>query len=243
MTAFKLLGDSIASIFGNLTEALQISGLLWIALLALEITLDIVFGPAGGALGVALLVAANLVAGIWIAVAWHRFLILGERPEGYTPAWQGPMIAKYFYASLTVVVALVGVGVVVISLFMAMPATITPGGQFIGMAVFAPLIAGLLVNYLLFRLSPVFPAAALGKTVRLRDAWTATRPLGKACFGLALIAGIGVALFQGIMAEVSGTSAVAALLVELVLGWVLLMLSVSIMTTIYKAVAPEAPQP
>jgi hypothetical protein len=36
-----------------------------------------------------------MVIMLWVAVAWHRFVLLAEAPNGWLPIWNGSAVASY----------------------------------------------------------------------------------------------------------------------------------------------------
>lgn len=153
-------------------------------------------GPNGGGVALGVAVAAQrlvwLLAHCWTAVAWHRFVLLGERPGwlprvpalavGRTAAW---MLAIGVPAALLALG--LGLGVVVLlmdrehpfealgfaALLLLQPweapgLALLLGGILLG--------SGLLGAWVALRASPVLPAAAVGRPLGLRRAWRSTAP-------------------------------------------------------------------
>lgn len=165
----------------------------------------------------------------WSAIAWHRFVLLQERPESMLPGIQWSGVGRYLWAGIKIFLVVLFVMVPVMFLF----------AQF-RMVIFAnpfapPLMAVLIVFALLllgatlvFRIALVLPATAIGQPISLLESWKATTG-----YFLALV---GVVLF---LAAVRGVTAVfpAAGLVGLVpvvaLSWLSYALAVSVLTTLY----------
>lgn len=168
-----------------------------------------------------------LVASLWIAVGWHRFVLTGESPRGWLPAWHGSEILSYLGRSI-VIGLLIGLGIAVI------------GGLAMGVAVAAPGLVGLvafglvgLASYVFFRIGLILPAAALGEKLSLGESWQATRQDDKAILVLALIVMAGQFLIT-VPAMIDGdSSSVISLIYSIVVNWFATMIGISVLTTLY----------
>ena len=83
---------------------------------------------------------------------------------------------------------------------------------------------------------PVLPAAAIGKDMRLREAW---RPTSELKAQILLLAGFEVLVYFGISAAVFWVSAligavVPAMILFLLQTWILTLYGGSILTTLYR---------
>ncbi len=107
MLAVKILKHSIRQVFDNLGAALRISALIYAVDVVMKLTL---IGPMfydQKALGrsfisstfrwgnVTLTMAIAVLAGLWIAVGWHRFILRSEEPGAVLPAFHGRRILAY----------------------------------------------------------------------------------------------------------------------------------------------------
>jgi len=241
MSPILILGKSFRSIAGNLVEAVQISGLIWIGLLASQIVFRALFSPMGAVQSQVpiLLNAAFAVAGsVWISVAWHRFLLSGERPMGVVPVWNASRFWGYLKTSLVVGILLTGILFAVVLVASMVGAGLAAGGQIGASMAFVSFLTGLILNFVFLRLGPLFPAVAIGEKMRLPEAWRRTKPIAGACAVLALISSLVMPLYVSLLASI-GPGSLAGLIIELVLGWMILMFSVSVLTTIYSATAPK----
>lgn len=183
----------------------------------------------GGAL-VSLIVTA--ITSLWIAVAWHRFILREETPGGPVPPFNGPAISAYFIASvifflvlfvLSIPISIIA-GIVLAPLFMAGVQPGIIGGMILGLVVYLP------VAYVGYRISPILPSAALGDRMPLRDAWYATATSGSAFIVLAALSVV-VSLVISAPATLLGT--VIGSLWSFVIQWATVLVGASILTTIY----------
>jgi len=118
--------------------------------------------PSGGEFfQVFLLSAVAVVLSLWIAVAWHRFVLTGERPSGFIPVWHGGSILSYFGYGLVI-------GLIVSAFAMLVLLSV---GSFVP-EVFAFFVMVVVALVIFYRLCAVLPAVAVGEKLSLRDAFT-----------------------------------------------------------------------
>jgi len=175
---WKIFMHSVRMVLDNLGPALRVSAVLYLLQAASQIVTFMMpqADPKGGDPAAApvaagellILMILALVASLWIAVGWHRFVLTGETPRGWLPAWHGSEMLSYLGRSI-VIGLLIGLGIAVI------------GGLAMGVAMAAPGLVGLvafglvgLASYVFFRIGLILPAAALGKTLSLGESWKAT---------------------------------------------------------------------
>ena len=132
MKAWSMFVHSLRLVINNLDVALRVSLVLYSVQAISQIYTfsansgEMVQGPdgipypdisAGEGFVMLLLGIAALLASLWIAVAWHRYVLLGEEPAGWLPNWPGAAIPGYLWRSvlLGLVVALAAVPVGAIS--------------------------------------------------------------------------------------------------------------------------------
>jgi hypothetical protein len=243
MLAWQIVRHSFMLLFGNLGDALKVSvgpvlcvvvfGFLTILIIggsADQMVFDLTTGTIAAplALGLLMLVLAVVLASAWIAVAWHRFILLAEYP-GLMPAIADRPIMTYavrsFLLGLVMILALV-------------PAVIATGilAQVFGPDIPAVMFLlgfalGVYFSFFWLRIAIILPAIAIGKTMTLSQAWAATSPLSSAILGASAIL---VALNFGVSGIVGALSGgVIAIIIEIAVNWVTLMIGTSILTTIY----------
>lgn len=238
MKAWAIFVHSIRQVFGNLSEALHVSGLLYLLQMAVAVMVGVTPAsmdpnaevPPEQALAALAMVVVLLISTLWIAVAWHRFVLLGERPAGYIPTMSAGRLLRYGGRSL-----LIGLAVVVLALVLGLASSIlvvpilgeTPLAALI--SVLAMIVPGLAV---LYRLSAALPGLALDRPTGFADGWVATTGDTATILILAFFTGlIGIVLGAPLRLMPQGT--LVALLWELGAGWLQLMISASILTTLY----------
>jgi hypothetical protein len=238
----SLFVHSVRLVLGDWRNALKISGLLYLIYAIPALIFALLFpvptrpeqGMAaignGGFLGLITAILA-IIAFVWIAVAWHRYVLLDEMPTGQFPEFNSSRLLSYGGYSL-----LIGLIGVVLSLIVSTVVGIIAipllgvGGAFITglLALACVLIVG-------YRLAPILPAVAIGKPLTLRQAWEATNNANAAIIVLAVlsaIAAIAIDIPAFILAA-AGPLAFLGVLWTLATGWLKMIVGVSILTTLY----------
>ncbi|MBN9886070.1 hypothetical protein [Salipiger abyssi] len=234
---WKIFMHSVRMVLDNLQAALRISLLLYLVQVALQV---MIFSGSGGSVdpqeiaatpaaagNLLIMLVFAVLASLWIAVGWHRYVLTGEMPAGWLPRWHGAELGSYLWRSimigLVIGLALVTIGAVLGMLVMGIP----------GLA--RLLIFGMagLVSYVFFRIGLILPAAALGQSLQMRDAWEATKQDDKAILVLALIS-MAAQIVIGLPAMIDGdTSSLISLIYRVVVDWFVMMFGISLLTTLY----------
>lgn len=240
MLGLRLFQHALRMILRNFGFLVQKTLPIW-ALLVVGST--VLFGanfteipdPGAGALpasivgGVVLSGILYLVATFWIAVIWHRYVLLEENPAAALPPFNGRLIWHYFVTSLVNACCLVPVFLVsglIAGLFGAIF-----GGDNPMMLVTLPL-AFLLVVWVGFRLGLRLPASAIDKPLRLLESWDKTRAYGSAILTLSVVYLVVLtavpALFDFLF---FGTF--VGMIVGTFVDWLAMLLAVSVLTALY----------
>ncbi|MBY6003963.1 hypothetical protein KUV62_08595 [Salipiger bermudensis] len=228
---------SVRMVLDNLGPALRVSAVLYLLQAASQILTFFMpqADPTAGDPTVApvaagellILMVLALIASLWIAVGWHRFVLTGETPRGWLPAWHGSEILSYLGRSI-VIGLLIGLGIAVIGGLAMGAAMAVPG--LMGMVAFG--LVGL-ASYVFFRIGLILPAAALGEKLSLGESWQATAKDDKAILVLALIVMAGQFLIS-VPAMIDGnSSSVISLVYSIVVNWFATMIGISVLTTLY----------
>lgn len=234
---------SVRLVLGDWRNALRISGLLYLIYAVPSLLLALLF-PAtsrpdqalaamgtGGLVSFITLILA-IVAFVWIAVAWHRYILLDETSAGQLPEFNSSRLLRYGgYSLLLGLIAMVllfivsaVIGIVAIPLLGAVGIFIT---TLLGLA------AALIVGY---RLAPMLPAIAIDKPLTLGQAWEATKNANGPIIVLAIVSAIAAIVIDipAIVLMLAGPiGAFLAMLWTLCTGWVKMLVGVSILTTLY----------
>ena len=188
-----------------------------------------------------LLLAIGVALFAWGAVAWHRFVLLEERP-GLVPRPDGRAVRGYVWAMLRVgligVVIALSVGGALLLLGTVVQSAVGGSGSWvIGLAGFG---LGILLSYAVLRFSLVLPAAALGRPMSLGESWRATQEARDTVLVTALL----LALLQFVLSLVGQALPLAGLpgvLLSLIAGWASLMVGLSVLTALYGVLVEGRP--
>jgi len=180
----RLLTDSISLVFQNLDMVFKVCG-AWIGIqLILSFILILTVGPIdestdpntlapGAVLLMLLTVTVAILASASIAVAWHRFAMLGERPAAVFVRF-GSLEARFLWKMIQLLLIAIAVGIPLIVVFSllgsALPLVVAMS------ALFAVLL--FLVMPHLMRLNLVLPATALERPIGFQEAHQMGRGLG-----------------------------------------------------------------
>lgn len=230
---FAIFSHALKMIFTDLRATARIS-LPLIVVIVVQILLfgtmqpsQAQFNPMDAALQI---LAA--IASLWVAVAWHRYVLLVERPERALPRLHVREMFHYF---------LWGLG---LTLIMWLPTMII---LLVGVSAdaFGPGLAILVAVVMLVmawvgaRLSVVLPAAAIDQPLGLSAAWHATRPFAVGLIGLAILivlmsAALGwLSLLLFLAVPIAGAAILGAV------QWLMTLLMLSILTTLYGVYVEE----
>jgi hypothetical protein len=240
---------SVRQVFGNMGAAVRISGLLFLvqAVATVFLSRSVIMPGAGGmgrapASATVLILIVTLVTGLWIAVAWHRYILRVEEPGSIIPPFYGQRLLAYLGYSLLIGIivvipaALLGaVAGMVLSAFHAI------GGRMMIVGTLLWLVFVLVPVILLsLRLSPALPAAALGEQMGIKGAWAATEGAWPDLLSLAVITGLASILID-LPVFLGLASLPFVMLWSLLSAWVKMMVGASILTTVYGHYVEKRP--
>ncbi len=245
MLGWQIFVHSVRMVFGNLKQVLQITFgpaliatvLIVLLFMASGIPLEFFETDANGlppgitAGGVLLFIfglfAVVLITMFWIAVSWHRFILLEEYPRGIFPAFRFDRILAYLGRAI------------LLGLLMGI-AWIPAGFILAGLVQSSPVLAIILmVAYAIFlfvcfyRLSIILPAAAIGQPITLGEAWNSTAGAAGAILALIVVAFLFQLLVQLVFTALAIIPVLGILLSVFFGVLVLPMVSVSLFTTMY----------
>lgn len=248
-----IVKHSFGMVFRNFGNALKVSvGPIMIASALLYLTIlltgftpawaatSIMLGRNAGTLVaiVAVAVAVYLFVATWIAVAWHKFILVEDYP-GFLPALSVPSVMAYIRKSF----------VIGILLLLALVPMLFVAGLALGLlgltqnamaSLVIGFVLGLLLTYLWLRLAIVLPGVAIGKSMSNRDAWNATAPMSDDIFGASAIL---VALNTAISfaADFVLPTGIVYYLVIVAINWFTMMVGISLLTTLYGHLVEKRP--
>lgn len=242
MKGLQIFRHSVRQVTGNLEGALRVSGVLY----AVQVVIGLLLGfgmmtgssmgpgdmSAGMGIGALVVLLVAIVTGLWIAVGWHRYVLLNEKPA-LLPTFRQDRMLAYFLRSLLLglIILLPAIvwGMVVGVLF-------TPfvgGGVGLVSVLLMTLIIQLPLVFLGLRLSAALPGQALGAETEVLAGWRATAHDNRALAELAVIIVAAIFVLNLIGLLVFGHSAITSLLWQVVTNWFVTMIGVSVLTTLY----------
>ena len=252
MQGIQIFTHSLRQVFGNLSAALRISGALTLVQFGLVFALgqQVLHSEDGGRAmmmngtfpfgRLALLGLISGIISLWIAVAWHRYVLLEETPGAVIPTWNGGRIWSYFVTGLlifliglaaTIVTALLAgaiVGVGVAAMGMA-----RPGGHGIAGGVAGSVVGVATMLYIFFRYSPALPASALGKPIGLSAAWRTMAGKGGTIAVLVIVSVLFTLATAVVPAQIFERGSMIGIVTDVIAQWINLMVGISVMTTLY----------
>lgn len=213
------------------------------------------FGPSLTATFVLPLLEMSVA--VWIAVAWHRYIILRENPNGYLPKWFGILNRKYLFrllwVSFIVVVPVMASMIVLYEVFDGLPFMLRPSGE--GVIFYGFMFLASVISFNIFlRIGIILPALAtqriggipaMKRAIRTREAWRLTKPVNAQIFGCAVALALAGAAIEVPGRIFDGFDAIALVMIAARGFYSLLVLS--LLTTIYRHVtsaeADDMPPP
>lgn len=237
----RLLLHALHQITGNLPDAVRIAvPLLILGLLQTVLDAAGMLGEATLGLG---LTGVYVIFSIGVAIHWHRFVLKNERPQSAVASPQGKYMWPYLGRSLLlglvavmVAAAVVGVGLsagpmVNMPIGAVTEDTFVPGPGMVPLL----LIASILVTWVVTRLSLGLPAIAVDKRIGFAQSWGMTAPMNREI--LFCVTVLGAANFgEGVLVaymQVHPLTAFVGNLFDAVFYVLILMLSLSVLTTLY----------
>ena len=241
MQDIQIFAHSVRLVLNHLDVALRVSLVLYLVQISVMVAqylnpprieringVDVALLDPGPAILIALLSLLATVASLWIAVAWHRFVLTGEQPRGWLPEWQGGRMLGYLGRSLLIgIIVVLAVAAASIPLMMLM--AVMPGV----VQSFLPFAMVALGSVIIFRLGVMLPAGTIDRKLTLRQAWQATSGQTDTILVLALVAA-GAAVVVQIPTLVSGDpGSLISLVYSIAVNWFVTMIGVSMLTTLY----------
>jgi len=251
--ALRLFLHAFQTIFRNWKEAFTIS----IIPLGLLVVVTLLFGTnfsgdvsqVGGAaalgLGAFVLFFAFVFTFAFIAASWHRFVLLEETPKFLGSPAIGrtlPYIGNSILLGLWLLLFLLPIMLVVGFIFAAVAgdsfnirtAALNTALTYDWKDILYEIITGAITGTIAFMYSLILPASAINQSMTFRASRLAAMKLGVELFLLALL----VATFNTLANYVvfiifGGATGILSSLISLAIQWLVLMVGISILTTLY----------
>lgn len=253
--SWKIVAHSLSLLFRNLVDALKVSvgpivlmvlfGWLVFSLLGVSPQM-LAFGVATGrvapeaALAISLGLVGVLFASAWIAVAWHRFILLEEYP-GLLPAMPGSRIAAY--AGRSILLALLMILLMFpLSAIAGQVLLLTGLGQVGLVQALVGFGLATLFTFLWLRIAVVLPATAVGRPYSLSQGWNDGTRLSSEIFNAAAIV-VALNMLVSVILGLLPIGLWPGLVAQVVLTWVTMMVGTSLLTTLYGHLVEGRPLP
>lgn len=237
MKSVQIFSHSIRQVMNNLPAAIKISGVLYLV----QVVVGMALGRAmmsggvgmmqggGFGLGALLVLLVALITGIWIAVAWHRFVLLGEVPTTPVPPFLGERMGAYFIKSLLIGIILIVVGMIIGVVVMPL---MSRGGGLVAMLLISLLVQVPMI-FLGLRMATGLPGTALGSDHPLMAGWQATAGEWRVILELAVMMALAVWVINLISLLIFGGVTMLAQIWQIIVGWPIMMVGLSVLTTLY----------
>lgn len=249
MKGLELFLHSVRQVTGNLDGALRVSALpiliqTVVVLMLMGGAMMGMGGPgamagggmgmgAGMGLGMLIVLIVAVVTSLWLAVAWHRYVLLNEKPQGFVPPYNGERMMGYFGRSLGYGLIVVIAGAVLGTIVGSLLSPLLSGGGVVPFLILMAVLVQLPMIYLAFRLTTALPGSAVGSSLPFMAGWDATRGASADILVLSVIA-VGAHLVLAVLGFlIFDRIPVASIIWNVAVTWLVTMVGVSILTTLY----------
>jgi hypothetical protein len=253
--ALQILIHTFRMIFGNLAQALRASvGPYLILILSVSGLFMVIAGGSGNSIGslpilMLVIIPLALFVTAWVAVSWHRFILL-EEYAGILPAVAGRPIWPYAGKALLLGLIIIFIAVPLMYLIgaLGLGAAFAPSGlgsptgqssMFVALIIFAAVLV--FMSYISLRLGISLVGTALGKPLGFGDSWAATKKISGVIFGVAVLLVLINTIPGMVLSQMVTFAPVVVSVLNIALSWLTMMLGISILTTIYGHVIEDRP--
>ncbi len=248
--AWNIVRHAFVIVFGNLGNAIKASLVPFLILIGVLFVLAVLLGaplyqdalapiPDDQAAGLAIVglisIPLYLFVFAWIAVTWHRFILLEEYPAT-VPAVSGRPIGAYIARTLMMMLQMIGVMIPLMLILVpllgglanpdAMTLTTTSG------LIFA-LVVGIVLSFFWLRIGVSLPGVAVDKPMNSRQAWSETKPVWQTILGASVIMVVLNLLVSVAFSLLFTGIPLISYILSIIIQWVTMMIGVSVLTTIY----------
>jgi hypothetical protein len=183
-----------------------------------------------------LYVVFYIIVGIWIAMGWHRFVLINEKPNSYWPKWHGQLARAYFVRSVYITLALLlpMLAFVAFDLMVDRDFQEYPSGYLDVPWLLFWLIFDSVVSYATLRLSLGLPGAAVGNSISLHESRLETRAWSAEIWGASIL--IGLLYIPVYIVSFLHEEFLAAVIFAEVWCALVMLLTISVLTTLYDVI-------
>lgn len=254
--AWNIVRHSFMLLMRNLADALKVSvgpvvagfAVVYLASIALGVPFEMVFAStspeamtdamvaAGGSLLLLVLLALLVLLFVsgWVAVSWHRFVLLEEYPS-VIPGISGRPIWPYVWLVfvLGIVLFLISLPLGFVLGLVALPFVgPDPGQPGAALAFGLVILFSSVLTWFWFRFGLILPARSVGRSMTMGESWRSTAPAAGSIFGAVLILLI-FSLGSGVLVSLVFGDGLVGTALDTAVNWVGLMVGMSMLTTLY----------
>ncbi|MEM1237003.1 MAG: hypothetical protein AAGI10_08540 [Pseudomonadota bacterium] len=170
----------------------------------------------------------------WVAISWHRFILLEEYPQGWLPPFRWTEIKGYVWKLILLSLVFMVIAFIPMFVIGIMAGVAGEGGSALAGVLLVAVVVVLIPAFLWisFRLSSVLPATAIEKPMGLGEAWRATQSHSGTIFWFGLVY-VGVSLVIQLALGLLGLIPVLGIVATIFGSWFTTILGFSALTTVY----------
>ena len=231
-------------VFGNFSEVVRLTLvlgftaqflLLWFLTKSVLVdfqtrSLEFQRAPIAVLVGDLAAILVNFVLMAWLAIGWHRFILLQEYPSGNFPTWDTRRVIVYALRALQLFGILLGIAVVSFIFLGVLGHLLSPVVTYAGL-VFLYAAMG----WLSFRLCLALPGMSIDLPMTFAESWDKTASLNIELLLLAVLTGIASFLLSQSVAFLP-VDGLLQLVLRSIVGWLTVVIGVSLFTTLYGVV-------
>ncbi len=241
MKGLQIFTHSLRQVTGNFPAAIKISGALYLVQIVIGLVLMLLglqsnmsgSHMAGFGFGAVVSLIVIVITALWIAVAWHRYVLLVEQPGRAIPEFRAEQMRAYFLRSLVLGIGIVLMGALIGAVVGAVVVPIAMRSGPVVMTLLMGLLIQVPVMIIAFRISAALPGAAIGVEHPISAGWEATKGEWVPMLQLALIAAVLIFGINLLSIFVFAQIPVVGFVWQIVTGWFVMMVGISVLTTLY----------
>ncbi|NIY71459.1 hypothetical protein HCZ30_03305 [Marivivens donghaensis] len=166
-----------------------------------------------------------LLMASWMAVSWHRYILVDEK-LGVVPSFNFGTVTAYAGKSLLIgLIIMLAIGLLSLILLPLL-------GFTFGLFLYA-FIFGIGVSFLVFRLSICLPARAIGEKMGIAESWRMTSDMSGAIFQAALFIALINTVIEAVRTMIGVYMPIVAEGLSMLGTWIMTLVGISILTTLY----------
>lgn len=173
------------------------------------------------------LIPLGLIVFSWVAVGWHRYVLLEEYPLIAVPRWSFDRVLAY--VGRTLILSGILLAVAFVASFISI-AIVQALGAFAGAGLLIAMTIAL--SWAFTRMGLVLPATALDAPLSISESWGVTRRASGEIFVPIIAFAIGFT-FLGQVASLIFGATIVGTLVSAALSWVQMLCNLALLTTLY----------